>query len=81
MIETRATGDRFKLSGLLAGRFAEHQVPLAPGLRRAGLPPGFFQQEKLYANSFFRAFHGWEGASPGEWRIRHRKAEVSGLER
>jgi AraC-like DNA-binding protein len=24
------------------------------------------------ANSFFRAFHGWEGTSPGEWRTRHR---------
>jgi AraC-like DNA-binding protein len=23
------------------------------------------------AHSFFRAFHGWEGASPGEWRARH----------
>jgi AraC-like DNA-binding protein len=22
------------------------------------------------ANSFFRAFHGWEGTSPGEWRAR-----------
>ena len=22
------------------------------------------------ANSFFRAFHGWEGTSPGEWRTR-----------
>jgi len=20
------------------------------------------------ANSFFRAFHAWEGASPGQWR-------------
>lgn len=26
------------------------------------------------ANSFFRAFHGWEGTSPGEWRIKHRGA-------
>ena len=23
------------------------------------------------ANSFFRAFHAWEGTSPGEWRSRH----------
>ena len=23
------------------------------------------------AHSFFRAFHGWEGASPGAWRARH----------
>jgi AraC-like DNA-binding protein len=25
------------------------------------------------ANSFFRAFHVWEGTSPGEWRTRGRK--------
>jgi AraC-like DNA-binding protein len=24
------------------------------------------------AHSFFRAFHGWEGVSPGAWRTRHR---------
>jgi len=23
------------------------------------------------ANSFFRAFHHWEGTSPGEWRAVH----------
>jgi AraC-like DNA-binding protein len=28
------------------------------------------------ANSFFRAFHGWEGTSPGEWRTRHRGTRV-----
>ena len=28
------------------------------------------------SNSFFRAFHGWEGTSPGEWRTRHRQAAV-----
>ena len=26
------------------------------------------------ANSFFRAFHQWEGTSPGEWRSSHRSA-------
>jgi len=26
------------------------------------------------ANSFFRAFQGWEGTTPGEWRTRHRSA-------
>jgi len=26
------------------------------------------------SNSFFRAFHGWEGTTPGEWRTRHRSA-------
>jgi AraC-like DNA-binding protein len=24
-----------------------------------------------HANSFFRAFQGWEGTPPGEWRARH----------
>jgi AraC-like DNA-binding protein len=28
------------------------------------------------SNSFFRAFHGWEGTTPGEWRTRHRPAEA-----
>jgi AraC-like DNA-binding protein len=31
------------------------------------------------ANSFFRAFHLWEGTSPGEWRTRHRTAEVEAV--
>ena len=31
------------------------------------------------ANSFFRAFHVWEGTSPGEWRMRHRTAQVGML--
>jgi AraC-like DNA-binding protein len=26
------------------------------------------------AHSFFRAFHDWEGSSPGEWRARHAQA-------
>jgi AraC-like DNA-binding protein len=29
------------------------------------------------ANSFFRAFHVWEGTSPGEWRTQHRTAAMS----
>src|SRR5207247_860879 len=29
------------------------------------------------ANSFFRAFHLWEGTSPGEWRTQHRTPEPS----
>jgi AraC-like DNA-binding protein len=33
------------------------------------------------ANSFFRAFHLWEGTSPGEWRTRQRKAEVEVVSR
>jgi AraC-like DNA-binding protein len=31
------------------------------------------------ANSFFRAFHLWEGTSPGEWRTQHRAAHVEVL--
>jgi AraC-like DNA-binding protein len=27
-------------------------------------------------NSFIRAFHKWEGASPGEWRSTHIAAEL-----
>jgi AraC-like DNA-binding protein len=26
------------------------------------------------AHSFFRAFHGWEGSPPGEWRARHARS-------
>src|SRR5262249_43581013 len=29
------------------------------------------------AHSFFRAFHEWEGDSPGEWRARHVRAPRS----
>lgn len=27
-------------------------------------------------NSFFRAFHDWEGTSPGQWRLNHRSQSV-----
>jgi AraC-like DNA-binding protein len=29
------------------------------------------------AHSFFRAFHDWEGSSPGEWRTRHARSPRS----
>ncbi|HEX7652039.1 MAG TPA: helix-turn-helix domain-containing protein, partial [Verrucomicrobiae bacterium] len=29
------------------------------------------------ANSFFRAFHLWEGTTPGEWRSRHREVVLA----
>ena len=29
-------------------------------------------------NSFFRAFHQWEGTTPGEWRLRHRHTATIG---
>ena len=31
------------------------------------------------AHSFFRAFHEWEGSSPGEWRARHARSPRSRL--
>ena len=39
--------DRFKVSPLLARHLGEHRVSLPAVLRRAGLPPGFFQQDKI----------------------------------
>jgi AraC-like DNA-binding protein len=52
--------DRFRVSSLLAQRLAERQLPLPAVLQQAGLPAGFFQQEKIYATtaelfSFWRA--------------------------
>ncbi|HUO33899.1 MAG TPA: AraC family transcriptional regulator [Candidatus Acidoferrum sp.] len=32
------------------------------------------------ANSFFRAFHHWEGTTPGEWRASHARCEVAEVE-
>ena len=43
--------DRFRISSLVAGRLAEHEIALPTLLRRAGLPAGFFQQEKIYATT------------------------------
>lgn len=43
--------DRFRISSLLAPRLAEHQLSLPVLLQRAGLPAGFFQQEKIYATT------------------------------
>jgi AraC-like DNA-binding protein len=39
--------DRFKVSALLARRLGEQQMSLPSLLRRAGLPAGFFQQDKI----------------------------------
>jgi len=47
MITTKGIGDRFKVSSLLAQRLGEHKVSLPAVLSRAGLPAGFFQQEKI----------------------------------
>jgi AraC-like DNA-binding protein len=46
--KVKVIGDRFKVSSLLARRLGEHEVSLPAVLRRAGLPAGFFQQDKIY---------------------------------
>jgi AraC-like DNA-binding protein len=43
--------DCFRISSLLASRLAEHRISPEVVLRRAGLPEGFFQQEKVYATT------------------------------
>ncbi len=43
--------DRFRISSLLAPRLAEHKISAPALLRQATLPPGFFQQEKIYATT------------------------------
>jgi AraC-like DNA-binding protein len=43
--------DRFKVSNLLARRLGEHRMSLPAIMRRAGLPTGFFQQEKIYVTT------------------------------
>ena len=43
--------DRFRISSLLAPRLAEHKISPPALLRRAGLPEGFFQQEKIFATT------------------------------
>jgi len=47
----KVMSDRFKVSSLLAGRLKEHQVSVPAVLRRAGLPAGFFQQERIYVTT------------------------------
>jgi AraC-like DNA-binding protein len=51
MTSTKVASDRFKVSSLLAGRLAEQQLSVSAILRRAGLPAGFFQQEKIFVTT------------------------------
>jgi AraC-like DNA-binding protein len=51
MTATKVTSDRFKVSSLLARRLGEHKLSAPAVLSRAGLPAGFFQQEKIYATT------------------------------
>ena len=43
--------NQFKVSKLWAQRLQEHHISLPAVLRRAGLPAGFFQQEKIYVTT------------------------------
>src|SRR2546430_3855146 len=43
--------NQFKVSNLWAQRLQEHHISLPAVLRRAGLPEGFFQQEKIYVTT------------------------------
>ena len=61
--------DRFRVSSLWAQRLTEHRVSLPALLQRAGLPSGFFQQEKIYVTtselfSLWRAI-GETSGNPG----------------
>lgn len=51
MTATKITSDRFKVSRIWLTRLDEHRISVPAVLRRAGLPAGFFQQEKIYATT------------------------------
>jgi len=51
MTATKVTSDRFKVSSLWPTRLREHRISVAAVLSRAGLPAGFFQQEKIYVTT------------------------------
>jgi hypothetical protein len=51
MTATKVVSDRFKVSSLLAGRLKEHEASVPAVLRRAGLPAGLFQQDKIYVTT------------------------------
>jgi hypothetical protein len=51
MTGSQATGDRFRVSSLLARQLSERQVSVPAVLRCAGLPPHFLQQESAYATT------------------------------
>jgi AraC-like DNA-binding protein len=44
-------GDRLRISRAWAQRFTEQKIAVPMLLRRAGLPPGLFQQEKVYVTT------------------------------
>jgi len=43
--------DRLRISSAWAKRFAEQKIAIPALLRRAGLPPGLFEQEKVYVTT------------------------------
>jgi AraC-like DNA-binding protein len=74
--------DRFKVSPLLAGRLGELRISLPAVLHHAGLPPGFFQQEKIYVSTaeFFALWRAI-GASSADPAIGLKLGSESRLER
>jgi AraC-like DNA-binding protein len=51
MTANKVTTDRFKVSSIWTTRLPEHHISVSAVLRRAGLPAGFFQQEKIYVTT------------------------------
>lgn len=51
MTVNKVTTDRFKVSSIWTTRLPEHHISVSAVLRRAGLPAGFFQQEKIYVTT------------------------------
>jgi hypothetical protein len=57
MTAAKVTSDRFIVSILLARRLGEDDLSVPAVLRRAGLPGGFLQQEKIYVSRRELAHH------------------------
>lgn len=59
MTRSKVTNDRFRVSSLLAQRLTERGVSIPAVLDRAGLPPHFLDQEKIYASTL-QLFALWQ---------------------
>ncbi len=83
MTATKVMNDRFEVSDLWATRLRVHQVSVPDVLRRAGLPAGFFAQEKIYVTTaellgFWRAI-GQTSRDPGKAPCRASGATATAL--
>ena len=75
MTAPKVMSDRFKVSRLLAKRLKEHEVSLQTVLRRAGLPAGFFEQEKICVTTA-GLFALWRADAPRSSRSRGNSAQA-----